>query len=537
MNDSFKCIILISCDNKSIHEFYNYSLNSKFTFSKNSNRNYLPENQEFYIFTYITPSSILLSSKKPILGKEIYNNLKKPDVDNNYAFSNNFSFFEFDCVYYTLYPYDEILSENFPFDELINSNTIFIFSSQSDLEKTSSFNSFINIFLNTYDIYSEQQYKIKIICEIIFNKKIFQIESKISKNPKETLENLREIRNKKEQFCQESNLINDNINYILRFQIKESEICFTKLATKNLLIDNITFAYLASDLINCSNSKNNNEDNFNIDKYDKINIISCVSSSKDNYSQSMKEILFMNDIYKEINSIETNKGKTYNIRKKPDSRNNCLNKNINKIYNNSQNQSLSDKNQTLNIKIPDNTIILPEMTSDISETKSNISFSSHRIKERKKEKLSELNSVFSYLENINNSLSNDRAKYDTRISTLEEEIKTLSKENDNLQKNYNLIKEKCDNLEENNNSLNKKLLNNFSLNQKEDNIMNNENNILLNQLKEKDKIIKQLKEENEKLKNKCQIYEDKYIDIKSDNAILNEKINQIEGLLKSLNEI
>ena len=40
--------------------------------------------------------------------------------------------------------------------------------------------------------------------------------------------------------------------------------------------------------------------------------------------------------------------------------------------------------------------------------------------------------------------------------------------------------------------------------------MNNENNILLNQLKEKDKIIKQLKEENEKLKNKCQIYEDKY---------------------------
>jgi cell shape-determining protein MreC len=67
--------------------------------------------------------------------------------------------------------------------------------------------------------------------------------------------------------------------------------------------------------------------------------------------------------------------------------------------------------------------------------------------------------------------------------------------------------------------------------------MNNENNILLNQLKEKDKIIKQLKEENEKLKNKCQIYEDKYIDIKSDNAILNEKINQIEGLLKSLNEI
>ena len=37
--------------------------------------------------------------------------------------------------------------------------------------------------------------------------------------------------------------------------------------------------------------------------------------------------------------------------------------------------------------------------------------------------------------------------------------------------------------------------------------MNNENNILLNQLKEKDKIIKQLKEENEKLKNKCQIYE------------------------------
>ena len=537
MNDSFKCIILISCDNKSIHEFYNYSLNSKFTFSKNSNRNYLPENQEFYIFTYITPSSILLSSKKPILGKEIYNNLKKPDVDNNYAFSNNFSFFEFDCVYYTLYPYDEILSENFPFDELINSNTIFIFSSQSDLEKTSSFNSFINIFLNTYDIYSEQQYKIKIICEIIFNKKIFQIESKISKNPKETLENLREIRNKKEQFCQESNLINDNINYILRFQIKESEICFTKLATKNLLIDNITFAYLASDLINCSNSKNNNEDNFNIDKYDKINIISCVSSSKDNYSQSMKEILFMNDIYKEINSIETNKGKTYNIRKKPDSRNNCLNKNIKKIYNNSQNQSLSDKNQTLNIKIPDNTIILPEMTSDISETKSNISFSSHRIKERKKEKLSELNSVFSYLENINNSLSNDRAKYDTRISTLEEEIKTLSKENDNLQKNYNLIKEKCDNLEENNNSLNKKLLNNFTLNQKEDNIMNNENNILLNQLKEKDKIIKQLKEENEKLKNKCRIYEDKYIDIKSDNAILNEKINQIEGLLKSLNEI
>ena len=27
------------------------------------------------------------------------------------------------------------------------------------------------------------------------------------------------------------------------------------------------------------------------------------------------------------------------------------------------------------------------------------------------------------------------------------------------------------------------------------------------------------------------------IDIKSDNAILNEKINQIEGLLKNLNEI
>lgn len=62
---------------------------------------------------------------------------------------------------------------------------------------------------------------------------------------------------------------------------------------------------------------------------------------------------------------------------------------------------------------------------------------------------------FSYLENINNSLYNDRAKYDTRISTLEEEIKTLSKENDNLQKNYNLIKEKCDNLEENNNSFKK----------------------------------------------------------------------------------
>ena len=59
----------------------------------------------------------------------------------------------------------------------------------------------------------------------------------------------------------------------------------------------------------------------------------------------------MNDIYKEINSIETNKGKSYNIRKKPDSRNNCLNKNINIMYNNSQNQSLSDKNQIVNNKI------------------------------------------------------------------------------------------------------------------------------------------------------------------------------------------
>ena len=175
------------------------------------------------------------------------------------------------------------------------------------------------------------------------------------------------------------------------------------------------------------------------------------------------------------------------------------------------------------------------MTSDLSESKSNSSnLNNNKIIKKDNKNLNELNSVFSYLENINISLSNDRAKYETRISILEEELKTLSKDNFSLLNNYNLIKEKFNNLEENNNSLNKKIL----LNEKSNNIKKNkicENNInLINQLKEKDDVIKNLREENEKLKIKCKFYEDKYIDIKSNNAVLNEKIKYIEKMLKSL---
>ena len=193
MNDSFKCIILISCDKKD--NDLNNNNKTNIINDRNSNMNYLSENNEFYIFTYIYPSKILFTSKKPILGKEIYKNLLKQNENNNdYIYQNNFSFYEFDKVYYTSYPYDEILSQNFPFQELINSNSIFIFSSQNDYEKTSSFNSFINIFLNIYDCYyNDNQYKIKIISHIIFNKNIFQLDNKNSNSPKETLNNLREI--------------------------------------------------------------------------------------------------------------------------------------------------------------------------------------------------------------------------------------------------------------------------------------------------------------------------------------------------------
>ena len=561
MNDSFKCIILISCEDNS-KDNNNNKINSNIIYDKNANMNYLPENNEFYIFTYIHPSKILLTSKKPILGKEIIKNLQRSELNNNYIFKNNFSFYEFDNVYYTLFPYENIFSENFPFQELINSNIIFIFSSQNDYEKTSSFNSFINIFLNTYDCYSENNYTLKIISEIIFNKNIFLLDSKFSNSPKETLENLREIRKKKINFFQESNLINDNINFIVRFQINEKEICFVKLATKNLLLDDISFASLASDLISFTNSKSNNYDmdNFNIDKYDKINIISCVNSTKENYSQSIKEIIFMNDIYKEINSIKglennnnLNNNNNININSNNNMNNNKINNNNNIINNiiqkqrkdsrntlnknnlNINNSSLTERTQKKNIKILDNTIILPEMTSDLSESKSNSSnLNNNKIIKKDNKNLNELNSVFSYLENINISLSNDRAKYETRISILEEELKTLSKDNFSLLNNYNLIKEKFNNLEENNNSLNKKIL----LNEKSNNIKKNkicENNInLINQLKEKDDVIKNLREENEKLKIKCKFYEDKYIDIKSNNAVLNEKIKYIEKMLKSL---
>ena len=96
-----------------------------------------------------------------------------------------------------------------------------------------------------------------------------------------------------------------------------------------------------------------------------------------------------------------------------------------------------------------------------------------------------------------------------------------------------MIKEKCNNLEENNLSLNKKFLEkeNLSFCKKDD---LSENSILINKLKEKDNIIKELKDENNKLKDKCKFYEEKYIQIKSNNANLNEKINHIEDILKTL---
>ena len=531
MNDSFKCIILISVDGNE-NDLYNKNNNINIINDKNANMNYLPENNEFYIFTYIYPSKILFTSKKPILGKEIYKNLlKQNENDNNYIYQNNFSFYEFDKVYYTSYPYDEILSQNFPFQELINSNSIFIFSSQNDNEKTSSFNTFINIFLNIYDCYyNENQYKIKIISHIIFNKKIFQLDNKISNSPKETLNNLREIRKKKDKFCQESNLIKDNINFILRFQINDSEVSFVKLATKNLLLDNISFISLASDLINFSNIEKDTNDIFNIDIYEKINIISCINSTKENYSQSMKEIIFMNDIYKEINSIQNYDNEIIDCIKKENIK--SSNSIRNKLFNNIETESSQNLSQNMNNNNIDNTIILPENTSENSDMKSDIS-NNLKIKIKNKEKLNELNSVFSYLENINNSLNNDRVKYESRISTLEEEIKSLSKDNSCLLKNYNLIKEKCDNLEENNNSLNKKFLEkeNLSFCQKDG---LSENHIIINKIKEKDNIIKKLTDENNKLKDKCKFYEEKYIQIKSNNAILNEKINHIENILKTL---
>ena len=529
MNDSFKCIILISCDKKD-NDLNNNKTN--IINDRNSNMNYLSENNEFYIFTYIYPSKILFTSKKPILGKEIYKNLLKQNENNNdYIYQNNFSFYEFDKVYYTSYPYDEILSQNFPFQELINSNSIFIFSSQNDYEKTSSFNTFINIFLNIYDCYyNDNQYKIKIISHIIFNKNIFQLDNKNSNSPKETLNNLREIRKKKDKFCQESNLINDNINFILRFQINESEVSFVKLATKNILLDNISFISLVSDLINFSNIEKNTNDIFNIDKYEKINIISCINSKKENYSQSMKEIIFMNDIYKEINSIQNYDNEIIdNIKKENTKSTNSIR---NKLFNDIETESSQNLSQDIKNKNIDNTIILPENTSENSDMKPDIS-NNFKVKLKNKEQLNELNSVFCYLENINNSLNNDRIKYESRISTLEEEIKSLSKDNSCLLKNYNMIKEKCNNLEENNLSLNKKFLEkeNLSFCKKDD---LSENSILINKLKEKDNIIKELKDENNKLKDKCKFYEEKYIQIKSNNAILNEKINHIEDILKTL---
>ena len=101
MNDSFKCIILISCDKKD-NVLYN-NKNTTIINDQNSYMNYLPENNEFYIFTYIYPSKILFTSKKPILGKEIYKYLLKENDNNNFIYQNNFSFYEFDKVYYTSY--------------------------------------------------------------------------------------------------------------------------------------------------------------------------------------------------------------------------------------------------------------------------------------------------------------------------------------------------------------------------------------------------------------------------------------------------
>lgn len=517
MNDSFKLIIIIGNNTQSREVKTNESQNS-----------FLQENIQYHIFTSYTPSNIIVATKISVTGKYINESLFSKDDIYQFFLSNDSICFEFDEVFSEIHHIDLIFNMNFRIEELTNKlNSCIMFSSQHDSEKIFVFENYISKFMIDYfklisNVNVSTGNSLSISGYLLNQQKQFDLFDDKITSLEQANQMLKEMREKQNQYFQDNNINSDGIIIIFSIQVKCSEITFIKLNIKEPQANN-TLNYLSSDITAF----------VNLDKYEKVYLISCVSPTKENLKKSIQELYFMNDIYKEITTSKANNSLQIPLLNSLRSMTSIddINSNItmsNKRYfsnafvsqnNNIENVNANENTNTNNhqaIKHENNlSIIPPDCTISMSDT-------NYHIKNNK----SDVETLYSYLKTLSLHI-NDKNKYETKIKLLEEQLNKERKIKGEIEIDYKVSLEKL-------NELNKALIiKDVIINTLEEkNKKNKSEKKEYKELNKKNELkIFELIKENEKLKATNDNYTQKYKAIQDDNVSLNKRITTIQHTL------